>query len=438
MVKVTAMGMRFGLVVIGVALAGCKGSQPVAASAAGSDVRAAADGASATAVASGGTQVQYINDPSLNMNAIAVTIPAKWKFQGIFMQPGNCVPTPFGVFRATSPDGASMAEVMPTLAWQWGQGPFLSYLPKNDCLPMNGPMSAQDFLKYMAMTMKVHYDGDAPVPAAEQAKSDKALATAQATYAPKYAAAHLQMPKQTADLARAWVSYTRGGIPMKGLLDVNVGCMETQYAGMPGLSPWSPGHPVQKTTGAPSTVDKCTAAVMYCTAPAGQIEAVVRAWDAPGMGTKAQDDWLQAWIHRSDVQTEEAINKINRDGQMQRQAMAQQFQHSMAVQQQMHDQFMQGMQQNFDHYQAGVAANWAARDASTSDWVDFALDRQTVRDNTTGAIYKVTNQVTPEQPLEQVHGDGTPIHLALRGRRCFRLDSRGRVQATVCDGFDRS
>jgi hypothetical protein len=71
---------------------------------------------------------------------------------------------------------------------------------------------------------------------------------------------------------------------------------------------------------------------------------------------------------------------------------------------------MQGMQQNFDHYQAGVAANWAARDASTSDWVDFALDRQTVRDNTTGEIYKVTNQVTVGQPLEQVHGNGTPIH----------------------------
>lgn len=75
----------------------------------------------------------------------------------------------------------------------------------------------------------------------------------------------------------------------------------------------------------------------------------------------------------------------------------------MAVQQQMHDQFMQGMQQDFDHYQRGEAANWAARDAAISDWVDFALDRQTVRDNNTGAIYKVTNQVI----VEQIHGNGT-------------------------------
>lgn len=413
---IRTMGFKCGLVVvvIGLGLAGCKGSQPVAASAAGggSDVSgaAAADGAGGTAASSGGTQVQYISDPSLDMNAIAVTMPAKWQFQSIFMQPGNCVPTPFGVFRATSPDGTSMVERMPSLSWQWGQGPFIGYMPKNDCLPLKGPMSAQDFLKYMAMTMKVHYDGDAPVPPAEQAKSDKSMADAQATYAPKYAASHMQMPKQTEDLARAWVSYSKGGTAMKGLLDVDVDCIETQYAGMPGLSPWSPGHPVQKTTGAPSTVDKCTASVTYDTAPAGQIESLVRQWDAPGMGTKPQADWLQAWIHRSDEQTAVAINKINHDGQVQRQAMAQQFQHSMAVQQQMHDQFMQGMQQNFDHYQAGVAANWAARDASTSDWVDFALDRQTVRDNTTGEIYKVTNQVTVGQPLEQVHGNGTPIH----------------------------
>ena len=80
----------------------------------------------------------------------------------------------------------------------------------------------------------------------------------------------------------------------------------------------------------------------------------------------------------------------------------------MAVQQQMHDQFMQGMQENFQHYQAGVQANWAARDASTSDWVDFALDRQTVMNTNTGQIYKITNQVTPGGDLQQVHGKGTP------------------------------
>jgi hypothetical protein len=58
----------------------------------------------------------------------------------------------------------------------------------------------------------------------------------------------------------------------------------------------------------------------------------------------------------------------------------------------MHEQFMNTMQQNFQNFQAsqeskfqsfqaGQAAQRQARDNAASDWVDFALDRQT----TTGA-----------------------------------------------------
>ena len=403
-----------GAVLMALVLIGCKGSQPAAASASastgGADTGSAAagDGASSAPSQSGGTRVEYINDPSLGMNAIAVTIPANWQFQSVFLQGGTCASTPFGVFRATRPDGMSMVERMPNLAWAWGQGPMIGYMPKTDCLPMRGPLSAQDFLKYMAMTMKVRYDGDAPVPAAEQEKADKVLSDAQATYGPKYAASHLQMPKQTQQLARAWVSNMKGTTPMKGLLDVNVMCLETQYAGQPGLTQGSPGHPPQMMTGTPSVVDKCTASVQYYTAPSGQIEAVVRQWDAPGMGTKPIDAWVQAWIQRNNEQSQRAIAEMNERSRQQMEINHEQFEHSMAVQQQVHEQFMQGMQQNFDHYQQGVAANMAARDASTSDWVDFALDRQTVINPNTGVAVKITNQVTVEQPLIKAHGDGTP------------------------------
>jgi len=390
-----------------VVLLGCKGTQPTAEVSASSGT-ASSDRAASVASASGGNRVEYIHDPSLQMNAIGVTIPARWQFQSIFLQGGTCAPTPFGVFRATSADGASMVERMPTLAWAWGQGPMIGYMPKTDCLPMKGPVSAQDFLKYMASTMKLNYDGDAPVPAAEQEKAERTLSDSEAKYAAKFAAAHLQMPKEMQQLARAMVSYTKGSTPMKGLLDVTVLCLETHYAGQPGLTPWSPGHPPQMMNGPASVVDKCTASTTYYTAPAGQLESVVRQWDAPGMGPKPEDAWVQAWIQRSDRQTADNIAEINREGVARRSEMAQQFQHSMAVQQQMHDQFMQGMQDSFNHYQAGVQANWAARDASTSDWVDFALDRQTVMNTNTGQIYKITNQVTPGGDLQQVHGNGTP------------------------------
>lgn len=123
---------------------------------------------------SGGTRVEYITDPSLNnMNAVAMTIPAKWHFQGVLIQGGKCASTPFAVFRTTSPDGLSFVERTPALGWAWGTGPAAAHQPK-DCLPVNGPMSAQDFLKYVATTMHLEYVGDVPVPAADLARLQRA------------------------------------------------------------------------------------------------------------------------------------------------------------------------------------------------------------------------------------------------------------------------
>jgi hypothetical protein len=169
----------------------------------------------AAAVSSSAMRLEAIQDPSLNMNAFEVTVPAKWHFQSVLEQGGNCVPTPFAVFRATSPDGLSFMERMPTMGWAWGTG-FQATVKHEDCLPLKGPLSAQEYLKYLAKTMKVEYVADEPVPAEENAKSQQALADAEAIYAPKYAALHLQQPKNTRQVARATVRYQNGSFPMKG------------------------------------------------------------------------------------------------------------------------------------------------------------------------------------------------------------------------------
>src|ERR1035441_9911667 len=190
------------------------------------------------------------------MNAFDVTIPWKSHFQGTLFQGGKCASIPYGVWRAARPDGLSMAGRMPALAWVWGTGPMIGFMPKNDCLPLKGPMSAQEFLKYLAATMKVEYVSDEPVPAELNATAQKALQDAAAIYAPQYAARNQQAPKNTRELARANVSYKNGTFTMKGRLDVLVDCSETISPGTPGLSNWSPGHPVHATTGPGSTVDK--------------------------------------------------------------------------------------------------------------------------------------------------------------------------------------
>jgi hypothetical protein len=405
---------RLAVILVALAIFGCKGSVQTSAASGGdgSSSGASGDGAAASSSSGGGfgsaTQVDYIKDPSLGMNAISVTIPANWKFDSVFLQGGTCAPTPFGVFRAVSPDGQSMVERMPTLAWQWGQGPMAGYASKTDCLPMQKPMSAQEFLKYMADTMKMHYDGDLQVPAAEEEKAQKSMADAQAAYAGRYAASHIEPPKQQRQLARAAVSYNRGSMPMKGVLDVVVDCTETKWAGQQTLSAWTLGHPGHIVQGQGSVTDKCLASVTYFTAPDAKIDGLMRQWDAPGMGTKPMDDWVQAWINRSERQSEERISAMNTAAAAQREASHEQFEHSMAVQQQMHNQFMQTMQDNHEHFMAGQAANMQARETSTSDWVDFALDRQTVLNTNTGEINKMSNQVTVGGALQQVHGNGTP------------------------------
>src|ERR1017187_2094754 len=99
----TAKG-RFATILIALALFGCKGPLQTSAASAG-------EGGGAITASTGGTQTEYITDPSLNgMNAFSVTIPAKWHFKGVLFQGGNCASVPFGVFRATSPDGLSTVE----------------------------------------------------------------------------------------------------------------------------------------------------------------------------------------------------------------------------------------------------------------------------------------------------------------------------------------
>jgi len=82
--KMTGMktGARLATILVALAIFGCKGSvQSSSASAADGSGGGSSSGDGAASSSSGGgfgsaTQVDYIKDPSLGMNAISVTIPA--------------------------------------------------------------------------------------------------------------------------------------------------------------------------------------------------------------------------------------------------------------------------------------------------------------------------------------------------------------------------
>jgi len=374
-IKMTAKG-RFATILIALTVFGCKG--PLQTSAASTS-----EGGGASTASAGGTQKEYITDPSMDgMKAIEVTIPAKWHFQGMLSQGGSCPSTPFAVFRETSPDGLSVVERLPSLGWAWGTGPMAT-MPK-DCLPLRGPMSAQEFLKYLAATMKLEYVADEPVPATENADAQKAVQDADAMYAGNYAANNIRPPKTTVELARAIVRSRNGTFTMKGELRADVNCTETFFPGLKSV--------LRGMADRPSSMrDQCTAGVSYLSAPETQYASMMKMFDAPEMVAQPMDGWIQAWVARNNGQTQAALSTMRRDADAAMQASAQRFAHQQATQQQMHEQFLATMQRGTDMSMARTQQNMNARSTAASDWVDYALDQTTVMDPNTGQINKVSS-----------------------------------------------
>ncbi|MDP9049657.1 MAG: hypothetical protein M3O31_02900 [Acidobacteriota bacterium] len=373
-------------VVIGLAVGlavGCRSSAAGSAATGGSGAEAMGGGAAAAG--GGGAPVkQEIVDPSFNnMNAVEVTIPAGWHFQGMLMQGGNCVPTPFPVFRVTSQDGLSVMERVPTIGWRFGTGP-LAAQGQSDCLALKSAIGAQAFLKYLAPTMNLSYVSDVPEPAAENEAAQSGLAAAEAVYAPKYAASHMTPPKQTRELARARVNFQNGTFAMEGEMRVTVDCIQSTYPGMKSILQGMPSRP-------DSVVTQCTAGTRFYSAPSGKLTPMLVLWDAPGMGAVGRQDWQQAWVNRNQQQANAAIAKSIANTNAAMAASRQMFQQSMAVQNQMHQQFLATMQRGTDMSMANANASMNARSTAASDWVDYALDKQTVLNPSTGEVSKVSN-----------------------------------------------
>jgi len=263
-------------------------------------------------------------------------------------------------------------------------------------------MSAQDFLKYLSATMNLAYDGDAPLPEAFA----RDLKQAQATYSqtpPFYAAHNLPAPRNTADGAAAFVHYKQNGATIKGRLLAQLTCTETPHPGFHSILQGMPSTPA-------TTSGKCTASVNFLTAPENQFAAIERLWDNPAMAPHQNKEWGDAWIKRYVEQSQKASKSLIDWTNNLLATQRQEIQHTMAVQQQEHEQFLQTMQEGTDRSMARAAEVADSNHRMAGDMVDYSLDRQTVMDTTTGQIGKITNQVTPPTtgPIIHTHADGTP------------------------------
>jgi hypothetical protein len=331
--------------------------------------------------ASSDANVFYISDPSFGMNAVAVTIPPKWHGQGVLYGAGACGRFPYFVFRATSPDGLSYVERMPAFSWTWGTGPAALKNTK-DCFPVNGPMGAKEFLKYLAATMNVEYVSDAPVPENVTASLKKIEDDANAQSGTNFL--HTQ---KSMEAARIFVRSKNGSFVMKGLLEAVVDCDFNTYPGVKSILRNMPDQPN-------SYVHFCTANARYTVAPEAQFAAVRKPWEGDALGGKLEQPWVQAWLERQRQQTQQMMAQNMAQSNARMQAQQQQFNHDQAVRQQMHEQFLATMQRGTDMSMARAQQSMNARSTAASDWVDYALDQKTVVDPNTGQINKVSNSYT--------------------------------------------
>ncbi len=335
--------------------------------------------------AAAGARREPVNDPAMdNMPAAFYSIPAQWHFQATFIQASPCLQSPSAVFRATSLDGLSFVEDLPTYAWMWVSG-WNGYKNKQDgCLAFRTEIKAQDFLKYISATLNVEYVADEIIPADVNAKFQKSLADLHASNAQFYATMHLPPPDNTIELARAAVRFRNGSFSMKGRLETGVNCTSVFHKGMKSMLRGMADQPDW-------TAHNCFAQVRFSATPEDKYQLVIGMLDALNIGPETNKAWAEARRKRLFEQSARAMQQFSQADKARQQAQAQQFAHDQAVRQQMHESFLATMQRgtNLSMQRAAQVANSNHRMAQ--DVVDYALDRQTVLDPATGQTSKVSS-----------------------------------------------
>jgi hypothetical protein len=324
---------------------------------------AAAPRSGAPASPFAGTKDVTITDPVLNMKAYSFAVPANWIFEGTVIQGTPCVPGPFAVWRAFSPEGLTGMKALPRLDWAWSDDPQAPSQSNAGCLPYKKQMPASDVLKYMIGVLQVAYVKDEPVPW---------LADVQR----KTAAQNTPRSTATADIAIATVRYHINKIEIEEQLKVFVGC--NSFAWPRGAQHY------------------CSAQVVRAWAPQGKwladtykgIErsfAIDQQWNAKWNAVMVQKikDIYQAGTDR--------IVQAGKDADARMSAQQNAFDNSQKMRQQQHEDFMASMQRGTDMSMQRAAESANASHRAADDWCDYSLDLQKRYDPNTGLITKDSN-----------------------------------------------
>jgi hypothetical protein len=356
-----------------VVAAGCSSAPGASAASSGSPGPAQARTAGGATYVTGSpmsnrTTVATIADPSLNnMAANTVTIPDGWKLQGVMLT-SPCTQLPWPVYRAYSPDGLMEMRSEPAFGWVWQ--PQVNGVPTNGCTPMRDQVTAAQFLQYYTGIIPggVHVVGPMPAPELLQQAQQRMAQNINAAYQKIGAAGQKKVQGDTAALR---VETVNGSFVVEERLSAETMCMLTANMGF-----YNGGD--------------CWARVQVLAAPKGKLDALVRLVDGGKMPNETSlQPWTQAVIQRQNQQARQRMAQIYQMQQRENAAMNQEFQQFSQMMAQNHAEFMQEQESRFQSAMNNANARMNAQTTAASDWVDFALNQQTVASG--GATAKVAS-----------------------------------------------
>ncbi len=353
-----------------------------------------------------------VPDPSFNnMPATVQTIPAGWQAQGIIMTPA-CTSLPYAAFRAYSPDGLMQMRFEPVFGWLWM--PNFKGANKTGCIPVTQQMTAAQFLQYYVNTIPggVHVVGAMPVPPAYQQQWQSFAQQLNATYS--RAAGNLSQTV-TADTAALRIETIDGSYVIEERLRTVVVCYLNNNPGI-------------------MYGGKCFARLDELTAPEGRLDALISVVDGANMpGGVPTPQWEQAVLARQRQQAQAQMAMLMRVQQAEAQALNSEFQQFSQMMNANHAAAMQQQESQFESAMNNANAEMNAQTTAASDWVDYALDQQTVAGpggtvnvssaytqtwtNGVGQYYQTNDpNVNPNgvlggtwTPMTRVHGNGQPM-----------------------------
>ncbi len=291
-----------------------------------------------------------ITDPRYGIKAFSIAIPAGWRFDGTVMPGPECSQIPYPVFRAYAADGLTEIRLMPTFNWTFHPNLRGFHAPAG-CLDFGHPLTAKEFLdryEEMASTNGMHVIGPMPIAASYQGRVDR-VAQNMSRISPDIHA--------TADAAAVRVETRNGTFVVEQRFRVYVEC-RVRTDGFGG---------------------GCSAHVDVLRAPKGKLDALAQLVDSHDLVRTPHED---AWLMRVQQTLAEDGQRRMRQLTAQEHASAamlkKQSDDFMATQRRDHEQFMAQQESQFHSAMNGAITAMNARSTNTSDWVDYALDRQTV------------------------------------------------------------